>query len=135
MKTFLHMLGMPINLICRPDHNLQDIRAKIFPLKRRKTNAPESPSVSLPVKRKERPLSSLVVSTRKVPMQAGLTGKRSRALTRKAAALPECSFYVEGTSKREESSEDHPRSSCSPDAQDKLQVKGDQEFDSFCFTT
>ncbi|KAM5561607.1 E3 ubiquitin protein ligase DRIP2-like [Rosa sericea] len=105
----------------RPDHNLQDIRAKIFPLKRRKVNAPESPSVSSPVKRKERSLSSLVVSTPKVSVQAGLTGKRSRALTRKAAALRGCSFSVEGASKREESSEDHPRSSSSPDAQDKMQ--------------
>ncbi|XP_004302060.1 PREDICTED: E3 ubiquitin protein ligase DRIP2-like [Fragaria vesca subsp. vesca] len=111
---------MPVEKL-RPDHNLQDIRAKIFPLKRRKINAPESPSVTLPVKRKERSLSSLVVSTRKVPVQAGLTGKRSRALTRKAAALRECSFSVEGTSKREDSSEDHPRSSSSPDAQDKMQ--------------
>ncbi|XP_050380620.1 E3 ubiquitin protein ligase DRIP2-like [Argentina anserina] len=105
----------------RPDHNLQDIRAKIFPLKRLKVNAPESLSVSLPVKRKERSLSSLVVSTPKVSAQAGLTGKRSRALTRKAAASRGCSFSVEGAAKREESSEDHPRSSSSPDAQDKMQ--------------
>lgn len=122
-------------MICRPDHNLQDIRAKIFPLKRRKVNAPEvAPSVSLPVKRKERSLSSLVVSTPKVSMQAGLTGKRSRALTRKAAALRGCSFSGEERAKREDSAEDHPRSSGSPDSHDKMQVKREKEFDSLFIT-
>lgn len=129
------------HLICRPDHNLQDIRAKIFPLKRRKIDAPEitpevtpevthevTPSISLPVKRKERSLSSLVVSTPKVPMQTGLTGRRSRALTRKAAALRGCSFSAEEPMKRDDSTEDHPMSSSSTEsldrgARNKMQVK------------
>ncbi|CAH9132789.1 unnamed protein product [Cuscuta epithymum] len=43
----------------RADHNLQDVRAKIFPYKRRKVMVPEVlPSVMLPAKRKERSLSS-----------------------------------------------------------------------------
>lgn len=131
------------HLICRPDHNLQDIRAKIFPLKRRKIDAPEitpevtpevthevTPSISLPVKRKERSLSSLVVSTPKVPMQTGLTGRRSRALTRKAAALRGCSFSAEEPVKRDDSTEDHPMSSSSTETLDrgprnKMQVKAD----------
>ncbi|BFG37165.1 hypothetical protein CerSpe_234390 [Prunus speciosa] len=116
----------------RPDHNLQDIRAKIFPLKRRKIDAPEitpevtpevthevTPSISLPVKRKERSLSSLVVSTPKVPMQTGLTGRRSRALTRKAAALRGCSFSAEEPVKRDDSTEDHPMSSSSTESLDR----------------
>ena len=117
-------------LICRPDHNLQDIRAKIFPLKRRKVEAPEvTPTNSLPVKRKERSLSSLVVSTPKVPMQTGLTGRRTKA-ARKAAAIRGCSFAVEEPAKKEDSAEDHPLSSSSHDSQSKTtrnkrQVKED----------
>lgn len=102
----------------RPDHNLQDIRAKIFPLKRRKISAPEvSPLASLPVKRKERSLSSLVVNTPKVSMQSsGLTGRRSKNVARKAAALRGCSFGIEEPLKKEEDSgEDRTASSSSSD--------------------
>jgi E3 ubiquitin-protein ligase DRIP len=100
--------------VCRPDHNLQDIRAKVFPFKRRKVNAPEiMPSIALPAKRKERSLSSLVVSTPKVPIQNGLTGRRSKAGARKAAALRGCNFTVE-ESKKEDSAEDNPMSPSSP---------------------
>ncbi|GAV86265.1 zf-C3HC4 domain-containing protein [Cephalotus follicularis] len=104
----------------RPDHNLQDIRAKIFPFKRRKIKAPEvMPSISPPAKRKERSLSSLVVSAPKVPMQSGLTGRRSKASARKAAALRGCGFIVDEHSKKEGSAEDHPMSSSSPDSPKK----------------
>ncbi|XP_078442466.1 DREB2A-interacting protein 2 [Wolffia australiana] len=80
-----------INLGCspveklRPDHNLQDVRAKIFPLKRRKICAPEaSPSVTLPIRRKERSLSSLVVnSTPRAATQSPSTGRRSKASSRR----------------------------------------------------
>ncbi|XP_022143093.1 E3 ubiquitin protein ligase DRIP2-like isoform X1 [Momordica charantia] len=100
----------------RPDHNLQDIRAKIFPLKRRKISAPEvSPLASLPVKRKERSLSSLVVNTPKVPMQSGSTGRRSKNVARKAASRG-CSFGIEEPLKKEEDSgEDDTSSSSSSD--------------------
>ncbi|KAL8115135.1 hypothetical protein AgCh_021819 [Apium graveolens] len=68
----------------RPDHNLQDVRSKIFPYKRRKVDAPEAaPSLALPARRKERSLSSLVVSTPRVSTQ--MTGKRSRATSRKTS--------------------------------------------------
>lgn len=107
-------------MICRPDHNLQDIRAKIFPLKRRKINAPEiTPPITLPVKRKERSLSSLVVSTPKVPMQTGLTGRRTKSAARRAAASRGCSFAVEETVKKEDSGEDHPLCSSSPESQNR----------------
>ena len=113
------MFMMSINDI-RPDHNLQDIRSKIFPLKRRKINAPEvTPSITLPVKRKERSLSSLVVSTPKVPMQTGLTGRRTKAVARRAAALRGCSFAVEEPAKREDSAEEHSLSSSSPESHTK----------------
>ncbi|KAF7817825.1 E3 ubiquitin protein ligase DRIP2-like isoform X1 [Senna tora] len=97
----------------RPDHNLQDIRAKIFPYKRRKIKVPEVvPSVSLPAKRKERSLSSLVITAPKVPIQTGFTGKRTKTGTRKAAALRGCNFTVEEPIKKEETcAEDNPDSS------------------------
>ncbi|KAJ0013964.1 hypothetical protein Pint_20480 [Pistacia integerrima] len=99
----------------RADHNLQDIRAKIFPYRRRKVQAPEvMPSISLPAKRKERSLSSLVVSTPKVPLQTGLTGKRTKGSARKAAALRGCGFVTED--KKEDSAEDRPTRSSSPDS-------------------
>uniref|UniRef100_A0A0A9CYU7 RING-type domain-containing protein n=1 Tax=Arundo donax TaxID=35708 RepID=A0A0A9CYU7_ARUDO len=71
----------------RADHNLQDVRSKVFPFKRKKINAEdvESP-ITLPVKRKERSISSLVVNTPRIT-PAGSTGRRTRAVTRKAAAL------------------------------------------------
>mgnify|MGYP006268058747 CR=1 FL=1 len=59
------------------------MRSKIFPLKRNKIGAKESP-VTLPIKRKERSISSLVVDTPRIT--TGLTGRRTRAVTRKAAA-------------------------------------------------
>ncbi|KAM7521667.1 hypothetical protein LguiA_011569 [Lonicera macranthoides] len=99
----------------RPDHNIQDVRAKIFPFKRRKVKAPEivMPSVTLPVRRKERSLSSLVVNTPRVLTQSTLTGRRSKATARKA--LRSSSFSIEKHIKREEDSieEDHQESSSS----------------------
>lgn len=110
--------------VLRPDHNLQDLRAKIFPLKRKKVKAPEI--VSLPVKRKERSISSLVVSIPKVSAQTGTTGKRSKAVTRKE--LRGNGSLAKKTVKKEESSgDDLPESTSSPDThkstQNKRQVK------------
>ncbi|KAJ6321656.1 hypothetical protein OIU77_011682 [Salix suchowensis] len=95
----------------RADHSLQDLRAKIFPSKRKKVREPATvssvteavPSVSeavlavpeaVPVqesehsvpligRRKERSLSSLVVSTPKISVKSVLTGKRSKSVARK----------------------------------------------------
>ncbi|KAB2621425.1 E3 ubiquitin protein ligase DRIP2-like [Pyrus ussuriensis x Pyrus communis] len=102
-------------MICRPDHNLQDIIAKIFPVKGKKVDTPEAN-----LKRKERSLSSLVVSTPKVPLQSGLTGKRSRALSRKGAVLRGCSFSAEEAAKRDDSTEDHTMSSNSTEGKADL---------------
>ncbi|CAK9179289.1 unnamed protein product [Ilex paraguariensis] len=104
----------------RPDNNLQDVRAKIFPFKRRKVEAPEVvPSVSLPVKRKERSLSSLVVSTPRVSSKSALTKRRSKSIARKALRCTR--FSIEKLVKKEENSvEDHPESSSSPETLNKF---------------
>ncbi|XP_008786096.1 E3 ubiquitin protein ligase DRIP2 [Phoenix dactylifera] len=87
----------------RPDHNLQDVRAKIFPFKRRKVNAPEIvPPIALPVRRKERSLSSLVVNTPRIATQTGLTGRRTKAVARRAAALRGLSPVINQSIKKED---------------------------------
>ncbi|KAL2556907.1 E3 ubiquitin protein ligase DRIP2 [Forsythia ovata] len=104
----------------RPDHNLQDVRTKIFPYKRRKVQAPEVVTpVTLPAKRKERSLSSLVVGTPRVSIQSGMTGRRSKSVARKASRGS--SFTIEKPFKKEEDSmEDHPDSSSSPETLNKF---------------
>ncbi|KAG4928103.1 hypothetical protein JHK85_054589 [Glycine max] len=104
-----------------PDHSLQDVRAKVFPLKGRKVKAPEVvTSVPLPARRKERSLSSLVVSTPRVSTQATMTGRRTKP-TRKASGLRSTSFSIEKPIKKEEDLlEDRPDSSSSPDTSHKF---------------
>ncbi|KAL9357910.1 hypothetical protein Peur_051163 [Populus x canadensis] len=118
-----------INLGCipleklRPDHNLQDVRSKIFPYKRRKVEAPEVvESVTLPViRRKERSLSSLVVSTPKVSTQTTTTGRRTKPFPRKAPALRGSGFSIEKPIKKEhDRAEDSPESSSSPETPKKF---------------
>uniref|UniRef100_A0A6M2EJG8 RING-type domain-containing protein n=1 Tax=Populus davidiana TaxID=266767 RepID=A0A6M2EJG8_9ROSI len=113
-----------INLGCvpleklRPDHNLQDVRSKIFPYKKRKVEAPEvAESVALPVtRRKERSLSSLVVSTPKVSTHITTTGRRTKPFPRKAAALRGTNFSIEKPNNKEHVPvEDSPESSSSPE--------------------
>ncbi|XP_021854555.1 E3 ubiquitin protein ligase DRIP2 isoform X2 [Spinacia oleracea] len=106
----------------RPDHNLQDIMAKIFPITGRKVEAPEIPlSASPPAKRKERSLSSLVVNTPRVSMQAGVTGRRTRAGVRKGSASRGASSANEETPKKDEDSiEDHLDGSSSPETLNKI---------------
>ncbi|CAI0433883.1 unnamed protein product [Linum tenue] len=119
----------------RPDHNLQDIRAKIFPSKRRKVEPATEvvTSVALPAKRKERSLSSLVVSTPKLPVETGSTGRRSKAGPRKPSGLRGCSFTTEESNKDEEEdsaeAEDdhHPISSSSPESQNKIPQRKRQQ--------
>ncbi|KAL3365022.1 hypothetical protein AABB24_010262 [Solanum stoloniferum] len=98
----------------RPDHKLEDVRAKIFPYKRRKVKAPEIvPSVTLPVRRKERSLSSLGVNTPRVSTHTGMTGRRSKSVARKT--LRSSTFSTEKAIKNEEDSGEEPDSSSSPD--------------------
>ncbi|KAJ0051826.1 hypothetical protein Pint_03190 [Pistacia integerrima] len=116
----------------RQDHSLQDVRAKIFPLKRRKVRAPEAvPSVSLPVRRKERSLSSLVVSAPRVSAQTTMTRRRTNAAARKAAALRGSSISMEKPLKKEDDSmEDHQDGSSSPETLNKLSQNGRQSSSS-----
>ncbi|KAA8550796.1 hypothetical protein F0562_002480 [Nyssa sinensis] len=106
----------------RPDHNLQDVRAKIFPFKRRKVRAPEVvPSVTLPARRKERSLSSLVVSTPRVSTQTAMTGRRSKAVARKVSIVRNSSFSIEKpVNKEEDSVDDCLESSSSPETLNKF---------------
>ncbi|XP_020258261.1 E3 ubiquitin protein ligase DRIP2-like, partial [Asparagus officinalis] len=96
----------------RADHNRQDIRAKIFPLKRTKVDAPEIvPSIVLPVKRKERSLSSLVVNTPRVSTHSGLTGRRTKSTARRASSLRGLGPIIEEPSKEVKNDEDHAETS------------------------
>ncbi|KAI3911737.1 hypothetical protein MKX01_029498 [Papaver californicum] len=122
----------------RPDHNLQDLRAKIFPLKKGEVKAPEVtcdvspnmkpdvtreviPPASVPVRRKERSLSSLVVNTPRVSAQTNLAGRRTKAVARRAAALRGSSFTIDEPGKKSEGShEDHSESSSSPETLSKI---------------
>ncbi|KAJ3673323.1 hypothetical protein LUZ60_006697 [Juncus effusus] len=63
----------------RPDHNLQDVRSKIFPLTKTLNPKSDSSSLQLPVRRKERSLSSLAVSAPRVSSGSqSLTGRRTK---------------------------------------------------------
>ncbi|XP_027367103.1 E3 ubiquitin protein ligase DRIP2-like [Abrus precatorius] len=104
----------------RPDNSLQDLRNKIFPLNKRKVNtAVAVPSVLLPARRKERSLSSLVVSTPRVSTQSTMTGRRTKP-TRKASTMQSSSFSIEKIIKKEEELlEDRQDSSSSPNTSNK----------------
>ncbi|CAH9081123.1 unnamed protein product [Cuscuta europaea] len=96
----------------RADHNLQDVRAKIFPYKRQKVNKTPEIEIVVPsvttmptARRKERSLSSLVVSTPRVSStkSGGMTGRRSKSIARKPMRGGS-SFYIEKPTKNEENS-------------------------------
>lgn len=85
------------------------MRGKIFPSKRRRIKAPEvTPSVALPLRRKERSLSSLVVDTPRVSPQTTLTGKRSKIPPRKKPR-----FSADKSVKKEDDSVDVQQDSSS----------------------
>ncbi|CAN1729428.1 E3 ubiquitin protein ligase DRIP2, partial [Linum perenne] len=111
----------------RPDHNLQDIRAKVFPLKSKKVEASKVvTSIAPPAKRKERSLSSLVVSTPKVPEEASLTRRKTKVGAARTPGLRSCDFTTEESNKDEDSAEDHPISSSSPDSENKISQRETQ---------
>lgn len=84
--------------------------------------APEAvPSVTLPVRRKERSLSSLVVSAPRVSAQTTMTRRRSNAAARKAAALRGSNLSTDKPFKKEEDSvEDNQDGASSPETLNKL---------------
>ncbi|CAN1132026.1 E3 ubiquitin protein ligase DRIP2 [Linum perenne] len=101
----------------RLDHNLQDIRAKIFPFKRRKVEPSEViSSVALPAKRKERSLSALVISTPKIPTQTG-----------SKPGLHGCGSTTEEAKTDEDCAEDRPISSIPPESLSKISQRKRQE--------
>ncbi|KAG0479320.1 hypothetical protein HPP92_010178 [Vanilla planifolia] len=106
----------------RPDHTLQDVRVKIFPYKRRKINAPEVlPSITLPVRRKERSLSSLVVNTPRIGTQACLTGRRTKAVARRASVLRGLSPVIDEPVKKDADNSEHfSENSSSPETLSKM---------------
>ncbi|KAF8086523.1 hypothetical protein N665_0622s0016 [Sinapis alba] len=116
--------GTPLEKL-RPDHILQDLRAKIFTPKRKRERAPEVvSSITLPARRKERSISSLVVSTPRVSAQ---TGKRTKSLMRRDVR-GSGSFTKRTVKKEEEFGDDHTESGSSPETlqkftQNKRQVK------------
>ncbi|KAF7804681.1 E3 ubiquitin protein ligase DRIP2-like [Senna tora] len=113
----------------RPDHILQDVRAKIFPFKKKMAKTPEIvPSVTLPARRKERSISSLVVSTPRVSTQTTMTGRRTKP-TRKASGLRASGFSIEKPIKKEaDLVDDHPESSSSPDTSNKITQNSGQSL-------
>ncbi|XP_022761109.1 E3 ubiquitin protein ligase DRIP2-like [Durio zibethinus] len=80
----------------RADNNWQDIMNKIFPSKEHKSKEPEGRIlVPSPARRKERSLSSLVVSTPRVSAKSSLTVRRSKLTARKTIASQESPFLNE----------------------------------------
>lgn len=107
---------------------MQDLKAKIFTPKRKRERAPEVvSSITLPARRKERSISSLVVDTPRVSAQTGTTGKRTKSLMRKDVR-GSGSFTKRTVKKEEEIGDDHTESGSSPETlkdftQSKRQVK------------
>lgn len=108
----------------RADHNLQDLRIKIFPSKRRNLDAPDSvSSVPLPARRKEISLSSLAITTPKSPVKSSSSGRRSKLVPKKTLVQEEYTSPIEEPIK---DVEDPPELSSEPlcrNTQTKRQVK------------
>ncbi|KAJ0093593.1 hypothetical protein Patl1_25235 [Pistacia atlantica] len=102
--------GAPLEKL-RGDNNLQDLRLKLFPSRRSNSAAPEAVcSIQLPARRKERSLSSLVVSTPKVPAKSSQNRRRSKPGPKKHPAVQEPVQDVE----------DHQESISSPETLSKI---------------
>ncbi|XP_039119652.1 E3 ubiquitin protein ligase DRIP2-like isoform X3 [Dioscorea cayenensis subsp. rotundata] len=98
-------------------------------LRRRKVNAPEvTPSFSFPVIRKERSLSSLVVNTPRIATQNSLTGRRSKAVGRRAAAMRGPSPTVTEVNKKENDSDGRADNSSSSETLSKMTQNRRQNF-------
>lgn len=111
-----------IRIYFRPDHILQDLRAKIFPLKRKRDK-----DTLLPARRKERSISSLVVNTPRVV--SAQTGKRTTKSLMRKDVRGSASFTKRSVKKEEESGDcHHTESASSPETlknftQKKRQLK------------
>ncbi|CAF2285721.1 BnaA04g17680D [Brassica napus] len=108
--------GTPLEKL-RPDHILQDLRAKIFPLKRKRDKDLE---ITLPARRKERSISSLVVNTPRVSAQTGTTGKRTTKSLMRKDARGSGSFTKRAVKKE---GDHHTESASSPETLKKFTQK------------
>ncbi|KAK4754747.1 hypothetical protein SAY87_008504 [Trapa incisa] len=115
----------------RPDNNLQEIRGKIFPFKRRKTKAHQVlPPAPPQPKKKERLLSSLVVSTPKVSVRTGATGRRTESLPKRAFSSRNSTLLFEQlNNKTETSAEDMAVGSSPLDWPNKLKKRKESSSD------
>lgn len=82
-----------VNLGCSPleklraDHQLDDVRAKIFPVKSRKRKVIDNNvdcDAPAPIKRKERSLSSLGIGTAPTSANPGFVSRRTKSVSRRA---------------------------------------------------
>ena len=97
-------LSSTFSSICRADHNLQDLRAKIFPSKTKKDNKVHDTVSSAPLqaKQKKRSLSSLGVTAPRASVLPFMSGRRKyparKTLIPRESALPfeEPAIKVEG---------------------------------------
>ncbi|CAL9061903.1 unnamed protein product [Musa banksii] len=97
----IYLGPLPLDKL-RPDHNLQDVRQKIFPSKRNKVKTPEEvPPMTPPVKRKERSLSSLVVDIH-TATQTRLTKRQTKAFAKRAPTLRGLSPVIDDMTKKED---------------------------------
>ncbi|KAF9619088.1 hypothetical protein IFM89_005102 [Coptis chinensis] len=106
----------------RADHNLQEVRDKIFPSREGKVTGSEViPSALLDSRRKERSLSSLGISTPHSNIQLSLPGRRTKAAARKAAALRGSNFSSQDPIERMEGSLDNSPDTLNDTAEDIIQ--------------
>ncbi|KAF9609898.1 hypothetical protein IFM89_018983 [Coptis chinensis] len=108
----------------RADHNLQEVRDKIFPSREGKVTGSEViPSALLDSRRKERSLSSLGISTPHSNIHLSLPGRRTKAAARKAAALRGSNFSSQDPIERMEGSLDNSPDTLNDTAEDIIQVR------------
>ncbi|CAM8959321.1 unnamed protein product [Rhodiola kirilowii] len=100
----------------RPDHNLRELRAKIFRSRRiqaQSTYIEPEPLSASHVRRKERSLSSLGANAPQIRSGPGLTGKRMKLLTRRSNHIESSSFLEKSNKKKDNNHKDLQKRSSS----------------------
>ncbi|XP_028079540.1 E3 ubiquitin protein ligase DRIP2-like [Camellia sinensis] len=115
----VNYMGMDVTDQARPQ--LARCKNQYLPFQKKKGEGTRSCSFCYIICEKERSLSSLVVCTPRVSTQTAMTGRRSKAIARKASSVRSSSFPTEKPVKKEEDSvEDHPEGLSSPETLTKL---------------
>lgn len=111
-------------MVYRADHNLQDLRAKLFPTEIEKANKENEvvPLTRLPVKRKERSLSSLVVTAPRASVQSSMTRRRKYPAKKNPIPRESALLFEEPVKKEEDFFEDFS----SPQTKNKIAANGGQ---------